>query len=81
MAQSTAGKGPGIVLRAQNRSGAVRLSLAHSGDKAILEVLDGSGDTVEIGLTIDELRTLGRAFLKVALALTAETLKDETTQR
>ncbi|MBX5482692.1 MAG: hypothetical protein IRZ16_12760 [Myxococcaceae bacterium] len=81
MAQSTAGKGPGIVLRAQNRSGVVRVSIARTWEKAILEVLDSAGDTVEVGLTIEELRTLGRALLKVALALTAETLRDETTQR
>lgn len=80
MAQSTAGKGPGIVLRATNRSGAVRVSLARGRDKALLEVLDADGGVVEVGLNIDELHTLSGVLKKVALALTAETLTDETTQ-
>ena len=68
------------MLRAQNRSGAVRVSQSPSNDRAIVEMLGSNGDTVEIGLTVEELRTLGQALLKVALALTAESLRDETTQ-
>jgi len=80
VSSSTAGKGPGIVLRAVNRSGAVRVGIARSRDKALLEVLDADGALAEVGLTIDELHTLSRVLRKVALALTAETLRDETTQ-
>lgn len=80
MAASTAGKGPGIVLRARNRSGTVRVSLSRNRKRAILEVLDAAGIAVEVGLSVEELRALARALDKVALAVTAQSLIDETTQ-
>ena len=78
---STAGKGPGIVLRAANRSGTVRVSVARGTARALLEVLDASGERAELGLTVEELHTLSQVLRRVATALTAESLLDEVTQR
>ena len=80
MSASTAGKGPGIVLRATNRSGTLRGSVARRRLKGMIEGLDASGQTAEIGLTAEELRALAQALRKVAAALTAESLTDEKTR-
>lgn len=47
----------------------------------MLEVLDASGQCVELGLSVEELHTLSQVLRQVAAALTAEGLADETTQR
>jgi hypothetical protein len=81
MSASTAGKGPGIVLRTTNRSGTVRVSLARGRKKALLEVLDASGQCAELGLSVAEVNTLAQALRRVSRALAAEAMRDETTQR
>ena len=79
MSQSTAGKGPGIVLRAENHSGAVRLTRSKSSGKAILELMESDQSHCEVGLGVQELRMLSRALHKLADALTAEQMLDEVT--
>lgn len=76
MNQSTAGKGPGLVLRAENHSGALRLSYSLRRRRALLEVLTGTGEAAAVGLSADELHALAKALLKVASAL--QTFEDET---
>ena len=78
MSQSTAGKGPGLVMRAANRSGVIRVSVSTKG-RAMVEVRGIDGPTAEIGLTPEELRILARALDRAALALAAATYDDEAT--
>jgi hypothetical protein len=78
MSQSTAGKGPGLVMRAANRSGTLRVSVSTKG-RAMLEVRGIDGPSAELGLTAEELRVLARALDRAAAALTAATYDDEAT--
>lgn len=79
MSQSTAGKGPGLVLRASNHSGACKLSLSTAKDRALLEIMEAGGRSAAVGLSVPELRLLARSLNQVALALTAASLTDDTT--
>ena len=81
MSSNTAGKGPGVVMRAANRSGALRVRLATSKDRALLELQEFGGPAAEIGLSAEELRTLARALNQVASALGAAKTWDEETVR
>lgn len=81
VSSSTAGKGPGIVLRAENHSGTLRLHAKLRRGKGLLEVLDSEGVHAELGLSADECRKLGQAFLKVASALSSEDLVNGTTKK
>lgn len=76
----TAGKGPGIVFRAQNGTGTVRVSPRERRSRAALEVLDAAGGITQISLAPDELRALASALLKVAAALQAVAEDEEVTQ-
>jgi hypothetical protein len=78
---STAGKGPGVVMRAENRSGALRLTIGPNQRKAILELLELGGQTAQIGLGPRELKQLAKALDRVANALSAASMLDEETQR
>ncbi len=80
MSQSTAGKGPGITLRAHNRSGAVRVAVRTAQRKGIVGVLEGGGRVAEIGLSPSELRLLARSLNKAAAALESMDVADEVTQ-
>ncbi len=81
MSQSTAGKGPGVVLRASNHSGALRVVLAPGQGRAVLEVQDSLAGLAQVGLSPDELTALGRALLKVAAALRLADDRQEVTER
>lgn len=41
--------------------------------------MDPGGQVVEVGLSLDEVKTLSQVLRKVTLALGAQTLDDETT--
>src|SRR4051812_39267956 len=77
----TAGKGPGLVLRAKNHSGAVRVAPMLEGCRAILQILDGTTGVTEVGLNPRELRMLARALLKVATGLENWAQENEATER
>lgn len=81
MSESTAGKGPGLVMRASNHSGALRVVLVPGQDRAVLEVQEWGAELTQIGLSIDELRALGRALFKVATALQTAKEGNEVTER
>jgi hypothetical protein len=67
MSKSTAGKGPGLVLLAQNRSGVCRVGRSPCDDRALVEILEQGGRAIaEIGLNARELRDLAEALWQVA---------------
>jgi hypothetical protein len=76
--QDTAGKGPGLVLRADN--GAMRLTLSDSSKKGSLEILEVGGRHASVAMKPSDLKALARALLKVAQALEIEATSDEVTQ-
>ena len=81
MSASTAGKGPGLTLRAANHSGTCRVTLSPARDRALLQVMEEGGRfQAELGVNADELRALARALQQLALAITAASLRDDTTQ-
>ena len=78
--QSSAGKGPGLVLQSRTGSGAVRVAPREKRNQAVLEVLDSSGGITQIRLSSDELRTLAAQLMKVAAHLQALNQSEEVTQ-
>ena len=78
--RDTAGKGPGLVLRAHDESGAVRLSEQRKHRKGVLQILEANGIHSQLELTPSELRVLAQALAKVAAALDAESMVEEITQ-
>jgi hypothetical protein len=76
----TAGKGPGLVLRADNLSAAIRLEASMRSRRGLLEILETSGAQAEIGLSAGELKVLAKALLKVAGVLEAAAMEEEVTQ-
>ena|GEM_PF-6720309 len=81
MSESTAGKGPGLVMRAENHSGALRVTVGPNQRKAILELFESGGGIAQLGLSPRELKQLARALDRVAHALSAASMLDEETQR
>lgn len=77
--RDTAGKGPGIVLRAQN--GAIQLSASQASQKGYLEILEASGKEACVSLRASDLKALARALLKVAQTLEIEATSEEITQQ
>jgi hypothetical protein len=76
----TAGKGPGLVLRADNLSAAIRLVASVPNSRGLLEILETNGAQAEIGLSAGELKVLAKALLKVAAVLEAASMEEEVTQ-
>ena len=80
MSHSTSGKGPGITFRADNGTGAVRVSARSRQCRAVLEVLGVGGAVSQVRLSPAELRLLARSLDRVASALAATAMPDEVTQ-
>lgn len=55
------------------------MSIASRQARALLELMDPGGQVVEVGLSLDEVKTLSQVLRKVTLVLGAQTLDDETT--
>ena len=64
----SAGKGPGLTLRAANGSGTVHIQLEPEDGKGSLHILDCFGGLARLTLSPDELRAVAQALLRVAAA-------------
>lgn len=65
---TTAGKGPGVTLRASDCSGTLHAHLSLEGRSGVVSVLDVHGSLAQVELSPDELRAVAQALLRMASA-------------